>query len=116
MRLKRKVLLSPLFIVILVIIFGVGIAGAAVYFGTRGGDSTSQKGPVGEWKFDGNAKDSSPNGNHGTVTGATLTTDRKGQTNSAYHFNGTTDHITVSNSAVLNPTDEATVEFWVKPD
>jgi hypothetical protein len=113
---KRKVLLSPLFIIIFISLFGIGIAGAAVYFGTRGGGDVISKGPVGEWKFDGNAKDSSPNANHGTVTGATLTTDRKGQANSAYHFNGTTDHITVSSSAVLNPTDEVTVEFWVKPD
>jgi hypothetical protein len=40
------------------------------------------------YKFDGNALDSKGS-NHGTVIGATLTTDRFGKTNSAYSFNGT---------------------------
>jgi hypothetical protein len=33
---------------------------------------------VGWWGFNGNAQDGSGNGNHGTVNGATLTTDRLG--------------------------------------
>jgi len=35
-------------------------------------------GLVGWWGFNGNAQDGSGNGNHGTVNGATLTTDRLG--------------------------------------
>ncbi|MBL0146272.1 MAG: hypothetical protein IPP48_11375 [Chitinophagaceae bacterium] len=38
--------------------------------------------------FSGNANDISGNNIHGTVTGATLTTDRNGAPNSAYYFNG----------------------------
>ena len=39
-------------------------------------------------------------GNNGTVTGATLTTDRFGFANGAYSFNGSSNYITVSNSAL----------------
>ncbi|MFN5910922.1 MAG: LamG domain-containing protein [Bacteroidota bacterium] len=44
-------------------------------------------GLVGWWPFNGNANDESGNGNNGTVTGATLTTDRFGNSNSSYNFN-----------------------------
>ena len=50
----------------------------------------STNGLVGYWPFNGNAQDASGNGNHGTVYGATLLTDRNSLTNSAYFF--TTDN------------------------
>ena len=53
-------------------------------------------GLVGWWGFNGNAQDGSGNGNHGTVNGATLTTDRFGNQNSAYDFDGVNDDINVS--------------------
>jgi len=113
---KKKFVVTPLFIVIILIILGVGGVAAALLIGGSGaaGEVNLQKGLVGHWTFSGNAKDSTPNGNNGTVTGAALTADRKGGTNKAYNFNGTTDHITVSDSAVLKPTGAVTVEFWVK--
>ena len=43
-------------------------------------------GLVGWWPFNGNANDESGNGNDGTNNGATLTTDRFGNANSAYDF------------------------------
>ncbi len=43
---------------------------------------------VGWWKLDGNANDSTSNGNNGTITGATLTTGQSGQANGAYNFDG----------------------------
>ena len=43
-------------------------------------------GLVGYWPFNGNANDESGNGNNGTVNGATLTTDRLGNTNNSYDF------------------------------
>jgi len=55
-------------------------------------------GLVGWWPFNGNANDESGNGNNGTVNGATLTTDRFGNTNKAYNFSGTTNNITIQNS------------------
>jgi hypothetical protein len=45
-------------------------------------------GLVGWWPFDGNASDMSGNNNDGTVHGATLTSDRNNNPNSAYSFSG----------------------------
>ena len=45
-------------------------------------------GLVAWWPFTGNANDLSGNGNNGTVNNATLTTDRYGNSNCAYSFNG----------------------------
>ena len=53
-------------------------------------------GLVGWWPFSGNASDLSGNGNNGTVTGATLTTDRNGNVNAAYSFNGSSNYIQAS--------------------
>jgi len=85
---KKRILLSPLLIIVLVVVFGIGVAGAAIFIGGSGEteEVNLQKGLIGHWKFDGDAKDSVSN-NHGTVYGATLTTDRKGQLNKAYKFN-----------------------------
>lgn len=58
-------------------------------------------GLVAHYKFDGNANDSSGNGNNGVVHGATLTTDRFGNANSAYKFDGEDDWIQVPNSTSL---------------
>jgi prepilin-type N-terminal cleavage/methylation domain-containing protein len=73
---------------------------------------------AGIWMFDesiqGSALDTSGYGNNGTVTGATLTTDRKGQSNKAYSFNGSTNYITMGNPAVLRITGAITLAGWVK--
>ena len=50
-------------------------------------DNISNDGLVGWWSFNGNANDESTNSNDGIVYGATLTTDRFGNENSAYEFN-----------------------------
>ena len=47
-----------------------------------------QNGILGYWPFCGNANDTSGNGNNGIVTGANLTSDRFGNINSAYSFDG----------------------------
>jgi murein DD-endopeptidase MepM/ murein hydrolase activator NlpD len=52
---------------------------------------------------------------NGTVHGATLTTDKKGNANSAYEFDGVTpDYIDVPNTSALNPVN-FTIGFWVSP-
>ena len=56
--------------------------------GQLGNGSELERGLVGWWKFDGDATDSSGNGNDGTVNGATLTTDRHGLANGAYVLMG----------------------------
>jgi len=78
-------------------------------------DSTgSQTGdPVAFYPFSGNANDLSGMNNHGNVNGADLTTNRFGDLNSAYYFNGTSDNIRVPVSASLNFTDAITVSFWM---
>ena len=58
--------------------------------------------------FDGNANDETGNGNNGIVNGATLTTDRFGNSNSAYSFDGN-DWITLPN---IVPIQNGTVAFW----
>ena len=45
-------------------------------------------GLLGYWPFNGNANDESGNGNNGTVTGATLNSDRFGINGKAYNFDG----------------------------
>jgi hypothetical protein len=45
--------------------------------------------------MNGNARDGSGNHYHGTVTGATLTTDQLGNANSSYLFNGTSNYISL---------------------
>lgn len=67
------------------------------------------QGLVGYWPFCGNANDDSGNGNNGTVNGATLTTDRFGNSNSAYSFDGNNDYISI----LRNYQNEFSVSIWV---
>jgi Concanavalin A-like lectin/glucanases superfamily len=50
-------------------------------------------GLVASYPFNGSAQDASGNGHDGTVSGTLLTTDRFGNANSAYSFNGTNSRI-----------------------
>ena len=71
-------------------------------------------GLIGWWPFTGNANDESGNGNNGTVNGATLTSDRFGNTNKAYSFNGTSNFISVSNNNSLQTPNAISVNSWVQ--
>lgn len=76
-------------------------------------------GLIADWKLTGNAIDSSASGYDGTVTGATLTTDRCGNINAAYHFNGigTNQYITVPNQSPLSLSGtDFTISAWIKSD
>jgi hypothetical protein len=70
-------------------------------------------GLVGWWPFNGNANDESGNGNNGTVNGATLTSDRFGNSNKAYSFDGLNDFISTNYSGVLG-TNNRSVSFWAR--
>ena len=70
-------------------------------------------GLVGYWPLNGNANDQSGNGNNGTVNGATLTTDRLGNADSAYSFDGVNDLISTSDSNTLNISNNITMSAWV---
>ena len=78
-------------------------------------DSNLQEGLVAYYPFVGNANDESGNGNHGTVHGATLTTDRNGYSNKAYHFDGVNDYISMGTTNNLRP-ENITVGAWFKVD
>jgi trimeric autotransporter adhesin len=68
------------------------------------------QGLVAYYPFNGNANDESGNGINGTVIGATLTTDRFGNGNLAYNFDGQNDYIEADASNL--PTGERTISLW----
>ncbi len=71
-------------------------------------------GLIGWWPFTGNADDESGNNNNGTNNGAALTTDRFGNANSAYLFDGTSSYISIPSSATLeSPTRGLTMSAWI---
>jgi len=77
------------------------------------GDIFPRNGLVGWWPFNGNANDESGNGNHGTVYGATLTTDRFGNQNGAYLSNSnSTNSITGSCSNFPSGNSPRTISIW----
>jgi len=73
-------------------------------------------GLVAYYPFNGNAEDISGNGHHGTVHGATLTTDRFGNTNGAYRFDGINDFIRIPHHSSFNVSTELTLTAWVNSD
>jgi hypothetical protein len=75
---------------------------------------TLTTGLVGYWPFCGNANDASGNGNNGTVNGPILTTDRFGNANSAYDFNGTTNFVSLNNTANVNFLQGVTFSAWMR--
>ena len=91
------------------LIFGFFALSSLISFG----QNSLQTGLVGWYPFDGNASDMSGNGNHGTVNGATLSTDRHGQTNKAYQFDGVDDFIDLNNPSILGTTNNFSILAWV---
>ncbi|HIA37228.1 MAG TPA: LamG domain-containing protein, partial [Flavobacteriales bacterium] len=67
---------------------------------------------VGWWPFNGNANDESVNGNDGTVNGATLTTDRFGNANAAYDFDGVDDYIEIIDDPSIKPLNAISISGW----
>jgi hypothetical protein len=70
---------------------------------------------VGWWGFNGNAQDASGNGNHGTVNGATLTTDRFGNQDGAYRFSFAGNRITTQ-SLGISGNNQRSVSVWVSQE
>ncbi|PBQ31679.1 hypothetical protein CNR22_07825 [Sphingobacteriaceae bacterium] len=70
-------------------------------------------GLTGFWVFNGNANDVSGNGNHGTVNGASQTSDRFSSANTAYNFNGSSDYISTNYAGILG-TNARAVSFWAR--
>ena len=78
-------------------------------------NNTLADGLVAYYPFNGDANDESDNENHGTVSGATSSTDRFGNDNSAYSYDGENDYITIPHSELLNygNTDDFSISLWV---
>ncbi|MCR9173943.1 MAG: T9SS type A sorting domain-containing protein [bacterium] len=64
--------------------------------------------------FNGNAVDETGNGNDGTVVGPNLTTDRFGNANAAYEFDGMDDRLDIFNNNLVTDSS-ATINFWIAP-
>ena len=72
-------------------------------------------GLAGYWPFNGNANDESGNGYNGTINGAILTTDRFGNENSAYYFDGINDNIFLGNSLIIEGAN-ISISCWIKSE
>lgn len=70
-------------------------------------------GLVAYFPFNGNANDASGNGHNGTVYGATLTTNRFGNPNGAYYFDGSSAYITAPFTNTVFTAD-FTASVWFK--
>ncbi len=69
---------------------------------------------VGWWKLNNDAKDSSGNGNNGTLVGAP-TWAAAGKIGAALSLNGTADYVDCGNGASLNIADKVSLSAWIKP-
>src|SRR3972149_11340288 len=70
-------------------IFAISLVVALALAGNAAGE-VSRTGLVGEWHFDGDAKDTSGNGNDGTIYGATFVDGKFGK---ALSFDGVNDYV-----------------------
>jgi len=80
----------------------------------KGGWTSLNQGLVAHYPFNGNTNDESGNGNDGTENGGVaLTTDRFGNANSAYSFDGTDDYLDLPTTDLLNGETEITYSTWI---
>jgi len=93
----------------------IAIIGFAIISNAQVPNYVPSNGLVGWWPFNGNANDESGNGNNGTVNGATLTTDRFGNANQAYSFDGNNSTINCSGPSIP-PNNSFTLSIWVNPN
>jgi hypothetical protein len=67
------------------------------------------------YPFNGNADDASGNNNNPIFNNATITNDRFGTPNGAYHFNGVYQYMRIPNKPSLNFGNQITLSVWVRP-
>jgi uncharacterized protein (TIGR02145 family) len=75
--------------------------------------TTLNDGLVAYYPFNGNANDESGNGNNGTVNGASLTTDRFGNSGKAYSFDGVSSVINIPSTQPLNISNNISICAWI---
>jgi len=74
-----------------------------------------EKGLQAYYPFNGNGNDASGNNNNPVFNNATITADRLGNPNSAYHFNGVYQYIRIPNKPSINFKNQITLSLWVRP-
>lgn len=77
-------------------------------------NNDTAKSLVAYYPFNNNTSDYSGYYNHGMLAGAVASSDRFGNSNSSYKFDGVDDYIKIPNSSSLNPTEAITVSAWYK--
>lgn len=82
---------------------------------TCSGQVNLTSGLVAYYPFNGTANDASGNNNNPVFNNATITADRLGNINSAYHFNGIYQYMRIPNKPSLNLKNQITLSVWVKP-
>ncbi|MFZ2411644.1 MAG: LamG domain-containing protein, partial [Candidatus Methanoperedens sp.] len=92
-----------------VCLFSLCVAVALVLAGTAVGE-VSRNGLVAEYHFDGDAKDSSGNGNDGVIHGTTFVDGKFGK---ALSFDGANNYVNVAGVWGGTSWKEATIEAWV---
>lgn len=94
------------------LITAIAIIGLAMITSAQVPSYVPTNGLVGWWPFNGNANDLFGGNNNGVVNGASLTTDRFNNINSAYLFNGSSNYILV-NTIPTNNT-QYSISVWAK--
>src|SRR5260221_13841153 len=89
----------------------LGIAALTAIVITTPAQSFITNGLASYYPFNGNANDSIGT-NNGTVHGAVLSTNRFGQANSAYSFNGSSSYLDLGSPANLAFTNNFTLSAW----
>jgi len=79
------------------------------------GQTDIKKGLRAYYPFNGSAADESGNNNNPVFNNATLTKDRFGKPNGAYHFNGINNYMRIPNNPLLNMSDKITLSVWIRP-
>lgn len=82
-------------------LYACAVLALSFFFDLNANAQISNAGLIAHWMFNGNAGDSSGNGNHGTANNITYTTGISGQPNTAAVFNGAS-YITVPYNSILN--------------
>ena len=96
-----------------ILLFNVVALVLSISFTTSAQVAIPSDGLVANYPFNGTANDVSGNGNNGLVFGATLTFDRFGNPDSAYHFGSNGDYVFIATSPGLNITGDLTIAAWV---
>lgn len=96
------------------IVFALSLGAILVLCSSYAWAAAPRKGLVAEYLFEGNASDTSGEGNHGNVYDAVLSKDRFNRPKAAFAFDGTTSYIEVPNNPSLQLTNSLTITAWVQ--